>query len=401
MAEDLRFYLAAQIDDSASHGGGHRSAHCRPPSRLLSVSSQPTLSLGSQVKIVPKGLRSFDAHDADFFLELLPGPRDRDGLPESLRFWKTRIEETDPDKTFAGGLIYGPSGCGKSSLVKAGLLPRLADDILRLHRGHGRRDRGPACRRAAGSAVPTCLRTWVCGTAWLPCAGARPAGGQEGADRPRPVRAVAARPPRGGEHRAGRRLCGSATAGASSASCMVRDDFWMAATRFMGELEIRLLEGHNSAAVDLFDPTHARRVLASFGRAFGRLPEATRTGRGQDHTYKDQVNFLKEAVAGLAQEGKVICVRLALFAEMMKGKPWTRATLSAVGGTQGVGFTFLEENFSAGRRHRSIAITSRPPAAFSKPCCPNRARTSRGTCDRTPICSRRPAMRAAARISTT
>jgi hypothetical protein len=46
------------------------------------------------VRVVPKGLRSFDAGDADFFLDLLPGPRDRDGLPESLRFWKTRIEET-------------------------------------------------------------------------------------------------------------------------------------------------------------------------------------------------------------------------------------------------------------------------------------------------------------------
>ena len=66
-------------------------------------------------RIVPKGLRSFDEHDADFFLELLPGPRDRDGLPESIRFWKLRIEETDPDKTFRVGLIYGPSGCGKSS----------------------------------------------------------------------------------------------------------------------------------------------------------------------------------------------------------------------------------------------------------------------------------------------
>jgi hypothetical protein len=78
------------------------------------------------VKIVPKGLRSFDAGDADFFLELLPGPRDRDGLPDSIRFWKSRIEQTDPDQTFTVGLIYGPSGCGKSSLVKAGLLPRLA-----------------------------------------------------------------------------------------------------------------------------------------------------------------------------------------------------------------------------------------------------------------------------------
>ena len=40
-------------------------------------------------------------------------------------------------------------------------------------------------------------------------------------------------------------------------------------------------------------------------------------------------------------------MRLALFAEMMKGKPWTPATLREVGGTQGVGLTFLEETFSA------------------------------------------------------
>jgi hypothetical protein len=82
------------------------------------------------VKVIPKGLRSFDAGDADFFLELLPGPRDRDGLPDSIRFWKTCIEETDRDSTFSVGLLYGPSGCGKSSLVKAGLLPRLAERVL-------------------------------------------------------------------------------------------------------------------------------------------------------------------------------------------------------------------------------------------------------------------------------
>src|SRR5262249_42967019 len=67
--------------------------------------------------------------DADSFLELLPGPRDRHGLPDSLRFWKRRIEEPDPDQTFSVGLLYGPSGCGKSSLVKAGLLPRLAAHV--------------------------------------------------------------------------------------------------------------------------------------------------------------------------------------------------------------------------------------------------------------------------------
>ena len=105
---------------------------------------------------MPKGLRSFDAHDADFFLELLPGPRDREGLPDSLRFWKTRIEETDADNTFTVGLIYGPSGCGKSSLVKAGLLPRLSDDVIAVYVEatpeetetrllHGLRKRVPLC----------------------------------------------------------------------------------------------------------------------------------------------------------------------------------------------------------------------------------------------------------------
>src|SRR5262249_23002821 len=72
---------------------------------------------------------TFEAADADFFLELLPGPRDRDGLPDSIRFWKARIEERDAESTFAVGLLYGPSGCGKSSLIKAGLLPRLSGDV--------------------------------------------------------------------------------------------------------------------------------------------------------------------------------------------------------------------------------------------------------------------------------
>ena len=56
----------------------------------------------TRVAVVPKGLRSFDAHDADFFLELLPGPRDRDGLPDSIRFWKHRIEASD-ELTFTVG----------------------------------------------------------------------------------------------------------------------------------------------------------------------------------------------------------------------------------------------------------------------------------------------------------
>jgi hypothetical protein len=122
---------------------------------------------------------------------------------------------------------------------------------------------------------------------------------------------------------------------------MVRDDFWMAATRFMTALEIELLQGKNAAAVDLFDPRHAKKVLAAFGRAFGTLPE-----RAGDLP-SDEEAFVEQAVAGLAQDGKVISVRLALFAEMVKGKPWTPATLKEAGGMEGAGVTFLEETFAA------------------------------------------------------
>src|SRR5205085_8147186 len=100
---------------------------------------------------------------------------------------------------------------------------------------------------------------------------------------------------------------------------------------------------------DLFELQHAHKVLAAFGRAYGNLPD-----RARDRT-REQESFLNQAVAGLAQGGRVISVRLALFAEMVKGKPWTIAALQEVGGTEGVGVTFLEETFSsekANPKHR-------------------------------------------------
>src|SRR5262249_3466060 len=100
-----------------------------------------------------------------------------------------------------------------------------------------------------------------------------------------------------------------------------------------------LLEGHNSAAVDLFDPRHARKVLVAFGRAFGALGEGEPT--------PEQGRFLDQTVAGLTREGKIISVRLSLFAEMVKDKPWRPATLKEVGGTEGIGARFLEDTFSA------------------------------------------------------
>jgi eukaryotic-like serine/threonine-protein kinase len=344
MAEDLLAFVqtaggaalpfAPVVPISTPSGSTLESAPPPPTSRQSDSDRRP-------IKIVPKGLRSFDEQDADFFLELLPGPRDRDGLPDSIRFWKAKIEQIDPDLTFKVGLIYGPSGCGKSSLVKAGLLSRLGKHVLpvyveatpeetearllkglrkgcpELSRGSGLVDSLSSLRK--GRVLPRERKVLLVLDQFEQWLHAKRGGVS--------IELVAALRQCDGEH--------------VQAIVMVRDDFWMAATRFMRDLEIRLLEGENSAAVDLFDPDHARKVLAAFGRAFGKLPE------NASDTSIDQKDFLRESVNGLAEEGKVISVRLALYAEMMKGKGWNLSTLKEVGGTRGVGVTFLEETFSA------------------------------------------------------
>ena len=346
LADDLRHFLQTEV--ASGPAGGRSRARSAPPAPSTQEATPPPITPGRSdsdaraVKIVPKGLRSFDRHDADFFLELLPGPRDRDGLPESLRFWKTRIESTDADTTFRVGLIYGPSGCGKSSLVKAGLLPRLGKDVLPVYVEATPEETEARLLKGLRKVCPDLAR----GLGPRRCAG----GAAAGATCCGPGQKVllvldqfeqwlfARRDEQNTELVAALRQCDGEHV---QAIVMVRDDFWMAATRFMRDLEIRLVEGENSAAVDLFDLLHARRVLAAFGRAYGVLPEKS------SELTAEQRAFLEQAVAGLAQDGKVISVRLALFAEMVKGKPWTPATLREVGGTQGVGVTFLEETFSA------------------------------------------------------
>ena len=115
----------------------------------------------------------------------------------------------------------------------------------------------------------------------------------------------------------------------------------MALHRFMAVIGVRQNQDQNFAVVDLFDLQHARKVLIAFGRGYGMLPDDPREMTGA------QNEFVNRTIKGLSQEGRVISVRLALFAEMLKGKPWTAETLKQVGGAEGVGVTYLEETFSA------------------------------------------------------
>jgi serine/threonine protein kinase/formylglycine-generating enzyme required for sulfatase activity len=298
-------------------------------------------SVEKPMRIVPKGLRSFDASDSDFFLELLPGPRDRHGLPESVRFWKALIEETDPSRTFAVGVLHGPSGCGKSSFLKAGLLPKLgaqitsvfveataADTEVRLLRGlrnvypgiphelplpdvlAGLRDGNWNRQSKKTLVVLDQFEQWL------------HAGNLQG-----PAQLVDALRHCDGEH--------------LQCLVLVREDFWTGISRFMQALEIPIQELRNAALVDRFDPFHARKVLEQFGRAYGRLPDHP------DELAREQQQFIDATIEELSEEGRVICMRLALFSDLFKGKPWTPAALQQAGGAAGLGVTFLEETFAA------------------------------------------------------
>jgi serine/threonine protein kinase len=352
MAEDLREFLKTTRGTVSPVSPAVPIA--TPPGSTQEVTPVPSTSKQSDsdqqpVRIVPKGLRSFDEQDAYFFLELLPGPRDRHGLPESLRFWKSRIETTDPDKTFNVGLIYGPSGCGKSSLVRSGLLPRLEKHVLTIYieatpdqtetkllkgltkvcpdlsTGAGLVDAFAAVRKGrflrSGQKVLLVLDQFE---QWLHA--------RRSEENPELVTALRQCD---GEH--------------LQAVILVRDDFWLAVSRFMADLEAELIPGQNVALVDLFAQRHAKKVLTLFGQAYGSLP-----GMSTDLS-EDQQTFLDQAISGLTQDAKIVPVRLALFAEMVRERSWTPMTLRELGGIEGVGVTFLEETFSspkANPKHR-------------------------------------------------
>ena len=275
------------------------------------------------------------------FWNCCPGPRDRDGLPDSIRFWKTRIEETDPDSTFAVGLIYGPSGCGKSSLVKAGLLPRLAPRHAVYVEATAGGNRSCGCSTACENAARSLPMSTLGRAAGGPCAAGQwiPAGKKVLIVLDQFEQWLHANEGRA-EHANWCKPCGSATAAACSASCWCEMISGWPRAASCGNLEVRTASKGRTWRGRSLRPTHAAKVLAAFGGPTADCPEGT-------SSIQRNRMVPGSAVEGLAQDGKIICVRLALFADMLKGKPWTTATLSQVGGTEGLGVTFLEETFSA------------------------------------------------------
>ena len=361
LAEDLKRYLGGVPEpvgpvEVAAPGGPQPGALILPPTR----EDTPTWATSSHpgpgprtARVNPKGVRPFGAEDADFFPDLLPGPRDRNGLPECIGSWRSKIEGGSDD-TFRVGLIFGPCGGGKTSLVKAGLLPRLSGRILWVYieaSGEGTESRllegirgrcpdlpGGASLAAAlvalrkGEGLPPGRKVLLIldrFERWL-------RGGRGEKDRA----LVAALRQCDGEH--------------LQALAVVRDDSWVAASRFMRDLNDRMVEGGNTAAAEPFDLGHARRVLETFGRAYGALPAST------DDLTADHECFLDRALSGLAEGGRVLPIRLSLFTEAVRHRAWVTRTVEAFEMSD-VALTFLQESFDTEaaspewRRHRAGA----------------------------------------------
>ncbi|MEM9413271.1 MAG: ATP-binding protein, partial [Planctomycetota bacterium] len=294
----------------------------------VSNSSQQT------TEFFPKGLLAFDSNDSQFYPELLPGPVDREGLPNSIRFWKDRIE--DPRHSNPVNLIYGPSGCGKSSLVNAGILPRLSNQILvakieatvddtevRLLKAI--RDLAPElsdeinlheliAEIREGKHIPVNKRLLIVFDQfeqWLH--------GNIFEDHCQLIGAL--------------RQCDGERV---QALILVREDFWLGITRFFKELEIDLIENINFASVDLFSRRHAKEVLIKFGRAYGQLPSDTALT-------KSNHRFLDGAVEMMSENGTVNSIRTALFAETVKHNDWEIDTLNQLGDAKRIGVVFLDK----------------------------------------------------------
>lgn len=297
--------------------------------------------------IVPQGLRAFEARDHRFFLELLPGPRGRDGLPESLQFWKQAIESPHPDLRLAVGVWHGPSGCGKSSLVRSGLLPCLAPGVVPVYVEASALQTESRLMSALRLRVPQLPHD---GT--LPEALAAVRDGRVAINGHKLLLVLdqfeqwlqggSSSLPEG-ELLDSLRQCDGQRL---QTLLLVRDDFWPQLLRLMDRLEIPLQSQWNTVAVELFETAHARQVLTRFGQALGALPPTVPDFTPAQHA------FLDLAIESLADQGRVICVRLALFADLMRSRPWTPAALQTVGGPQGLAITYLSENLDPDRAPR-------------------------------------------------
>ena len=292
------------------------------------------------VQFTHRGLQPFESDDAKFFLSLVPGARAPNGLPESVQYWKDWIEGYDDSEYGRIGILYGPSGSGKTSLLRAGIVPYLAPDLLPI---------SIECRKGE----PISQYALQIGRQV----------NSESEDLAQLLVQLRDDSAKRSEHRKVV-LCfdqfdnwaGSATNGqlahlaaalrhcdgeSLQALLIVRDDFWTAATEFMRLVEFGVEQWKNARSIELMDIHHARRLLEAAGRGFGSLPP------NPEALDAEQSRFINQAIGEMAVKGRVLPIQLAMFAKMARLQRWHPDTLSQAGGVQGAYVGYFQDLFES------------------------------------------------------
>lgn len=294
----------------------------------------------SSIRLRSRGLQPYTEADSDVYLSLVPGPRNRDGVPDSIVFWKRWVESDDPNNDYPVGVLYGPSGAGKTSYIRGGLLNQLDRDVCKVYIECRPGDLGGRLTRIIQSRIHeesadsslrdllTRLRSGDSSSrgfrkllivldqfeAWSHMATLDER--QDFADALRQCDGVQIR-----------------------ALVVTRDDYWMGVRELLKWIELPLQEGRNVASVDLLDPAHARTILEAMGREAGTLPaDGTPLSTSQQQ-------FIRQAVDELSQDGYVVCVHLVMFAQMVRVQKWSPRGLSRGGGVVGACAFFFQELF--------------------------------------------------------
>ena len=287
-----------------------------------------------------RGLQPFESDDAKFFLSLVPGAKAPSGLPEAVQFWKDWLESFDGTEYTRVGVLYGQSGSGKTSLLRAGIVPSLAPDVLPILLECRK---GETLKQFAESLSSQCdLRS---------------------DELPKLLMQLRDDSTSRGEHRKAVLLLdqfdswlGSATTAqmeklAAALRCcdgetlqaliVVRDEAWTSATEFMRMLECGIEQWKNARAIELLDRHHARRLLEMAGRSYGSLPAYP------EPLDESQSEFVDQAIEEMADRGRVLPIQLAMFVKMAKLQRWHPTALNHSGGVHGAYVGYFQDLFES------------------------------------------------------